>query len=207
MKNLEKILEEIDQEVKEYTEIDFGDEYNAGIKDMTEMSKKIIRKYLSRENDSEITRSPRDTDVLIALEVLDKLSFFGGQRAGRELWNDKTREVQDEDIANFNRDIEYLKDIIRKHMNDGWIPVEERLPEVFGKYWVTIRYDDGRISEPVVVNFQGVKQKYVVDTPNGREYETWGIDSAFHGSRVIAWRPYYIPEPYRPERSDNHDGE
>lgn len=99
------------------------------------------------------------------------------------------------------------RDIIRKHMNDGWIPVEEWLPEVFGKYWAIIRYDDGRISEPIVVDFRGVRQKYVVDTPNGREYETWGIDSAFHGSRVIAWRPYYIPEPYRPERSDNHDGE
>ena len=87
-------------------------------------------------------------------------------------------------------------------MNDGWIPVEERLPEVFGKYWATIRYDDGRISEPIVVDFRGVREKYVVDTPNGREYETWGIDSAFHGSRVIAWRPYYIPKPYRPERSE-----
>lgn len=86
--------------------------------------------------------------------------------------------------------------------DDGWIPVEDRLPEVFGKYWATIRYGDGRISEPVVVDFRGVQQKYVIDTPNGREYETWGIDSAFHGSRVIAWRPYYIPEPYRPERSE-----
>lgn len=95
------------------------------------------------------------------------------------------------------------QEILRKHMNDGWIPVEEQLPEVFGKYWATIRYDDGRISEPIVVDFRGVRQKYVVDTPNGREYETWGIDSAFHGSRVIAWRPYYIPEPYRPERSMN----
>ena len=103
--------------------------------------------------------------------------------------------------------IDDVEEILEKHMNDGWIPVDERLPEVFGKYWVTIRYDDGRISEPVVVNFQGVKQKYVVDTPNGREYETWGIDSAFHGSRVIAWREYYIPEAYRPERSDNHDRE
>lgn len=102
-------------------------------------------------------------------------------------------------------DMGEVEDIIRNHMNGGWIPAEERLPEVFGKYWATIRYDDGRISEPVVVNFQGVKQKYVVDTPNGREYETWGIDSAFHGSRVIAWRKYYIPEPYRPERSDSHD--
>ena len=95
---------------------------------------------------------------------------------------------------------ERIEEIIRKHMNDGWIPVEERMPEVFGKYWATIRYDDGRISEPIVVDFRGVRKKYVVDTPNGREYETWGIDSAFHGSRVIAWRPYYIPEPYRPER-------
>ena len=95
-----------------------------------------------------------------------------------------------------------VEKIIRKHMNDGWISVEERLPEVFGKYWATIRYDDGRISEPIVVDFRGVRQKYVVDTPNGREYETWGIDSAFHGSRVIAWRPYYIPELYRPERSE-----
>ena len=89
---------------------------------------KIIRKHLYREKAPEIARSSRDTDVLIALEVLDKLSFFGGQRAGRELWNDKSREVQDEDIANFNRDIEYLRDIIRKHMNDGWVSVEERMP-------------------------------------------------------------------------------
>ena len=104
-----------------------------------------------------------------------------------------------------------IKDIIRKHMsgkdtdvptNDGWISVDDRMPEVFGKYWATIRYDDGRISEPIVVDFRGVRQKYVVDTPNGREYETWGIDSAFHGSRVIAWKPYYIPEPYRTERSE-----
>ena len=98
--------------------------------------------------------------------------------------------------------LEKIEKIIRKHMNDGWIPVEDKLPEVFGKYWATIRYDDGRISEPIVVDFRGVQEKYVVDTSNGREYETWGIDSAFHGSRVIAWRPYYIPEPYRPERSE-----
>ena len=68
-----------------------------------------------------------------AIEILDKLSFFEGQRAGRELWIDKPRDVQDEDIANFNRDIEYLRDFIRKHMNDGWIPVEERMPTAFDK--------------------------------------------------------------------------
>lgn len=115
--------------------------------------------------------------------------------------NAKIGEMQAEMIR-----LEIIEDIISKHMNDGWISVEERLPEVFGKYWATIRYDDGRISEPIVVDFRGVRQKYVVDTPNGREYETWGIDSAFHGSRVIAWRPYYIPEPYRPaDKTKNPD--
>ena len=85
---------------------------------------------------------------------------------------------------------------------DDWIPVEEQLPEVCGKYWATIRYNDGRISEPIVVDFRGVQQKYVIDTPNGREYETWGNDTAFRGSRVIAWRPYYIPDPYQPKKQN-----
>lgn len=181
MQELEKILEEIDREVEEYMEIDFGDEYNAGIKDMAEMSKKIIRKYLSRENDSEITRPPRDTDALIALEVLDKLSFFGGQRAGRELWNDKPREVQDEDIANFNRDIEYLKDIIRKHMNDGWIPSKEK-PAEDGFYAATMSGAIVDQEEP----FVGLAEF---------EDGEW-VD----GDDVVAWRP--LPEPYKPKQPE-----
>ena len=47
MQELEKILEEIDHEVEEYMEIDFGDEYNCGIKDMAKMAKKIIRKHMT----------------------------------------------------------------------------------------------------------------------------------------------------------------
>ncbi len=188
MQELEKILEEIDQELQCYLEINLGYEYNAGIKDMAEMSKKIIRKYLSRENDSEITRSPRDTDVLIALEVLGKLSFFGGQRAGRELWNDKPREVQDEDIASFNRDIEYLRDIIRKHMNDGWIPVEERLP---GEPKENPAFDD----KPLELYLVDMGGSYPLRAFwNGKQFtDGWSI------LNVIAWRP--LPEPYRLERS------
>lgn len=49
------------------------------------------------------------TDVL---EILDKMQLFGGQRAGRELWSVKPREVQDADIAAFNRDIEILRKVV-----------------------------------------------------------------------------------------------
>ena len=120
-----------------------------------------------------------------AIEILDKLSFFGGQRAGRELWNDKPREVQDEDIANFNRDVEWLKDFICR-MDAGWIPVEKEQPEEDGFYIATM---DGKIV--------GQEEPFVglAEFENGE----W-VD----GDDVIAWRP--MPEVYRPadktERSE-----
>lgn len=52
------------------------------------------------------------------LEILDKFQFFQGQRAGRELWNDKSTEIQDEDIKNFNRDIEFIRNVL-KSANSG----------------------------------------------------------------------------------------
>lgn len=107
------------------------------------------------------------------MEILDKLSFFGGQRSGRELWGDKPREVQDEDIANFNRDIEYLRDIIRKHMNDGWIPVEKLSPE------------DGQ--EVLCCDDRTV---YLVEYQADWDAPFGDMDG------IIAWQP--LPEPYRP---------
>ncbi len=71
---------------------------------------------------------------------------------------------------------------IRKHMNDGWIPVEERLPEDDRMVLVTCQPKKG---------IRSVNRAY--------------CDGAFwHGSGsmsgVIAWRP--LPDPYRPERSE-----
>ena len=40
--------------------------------------------------------------------------FFYGQRAGRELWADKPKEIQDKDIENFNRDMA----VVRKALDD-----------------------------------------------------------------------------------------
>lgn len=48
-----------------------------------------------------------------AIDIIERFDFFQGQRAGRELWNDKPKDVQDKDIADFSRDcqllIEYVK--------------------------------------------------------------------------------------------------
>lgn len=54
------------------------------------------------------------TEIDECLNILDKMEFFQGQRAGRELWFDKPKNIQDEDIENFNRDINTLREYILK---------------------------------------------------------------------------------------------
>ena len=44
------------------------------------------------------------------LNILSKWDLFFGQRAGRELWAGKPREVQDQDIENFTRDMETVQE-------------------------------------------------------------------------------------------------
>ena len=90
----------------------------------------------------------------------------------------------------------FVEDIIRKHMNDGWIPVEERLPmrtldekinESYQKYLVFIDGVDGWDIDIAVYDFWNDKK--------------WREAHDGYGEieNVIAWRP--LPEPYRPERS------
>lgn len=51
-------------------------------------------------------------------DALDKIQFFQGQRAGRELWADKPRDVQDRDLESFNKGIDLAKDYILKLENE-----------------------------------------------------------------------------------------
>lgn len=49
------------------------------------------------------------------MDILDKWEFLLGQRAGRELWADKPTDVQDKDLAGFNRDLEKARSFIMKN--------------------------------------------------------------------------------------------
>lgn len=73
------------------------------------------------------------------------------------------------------------ENIIRKHMNDGWIPVQERMPED-GTYLCTLDGELCGIEEP----FTGMC---------GIENGIWD-----EPGYVIAWKP--LPEPYRPNIQD-----
>ena len=47
-----------------------------------------------------------------------------------------------------------IKAIIHNHINDGWIPVEERMPEEYGEYLVTIVPSAGYLwAKRIIANF------------------------------------------------------
>ena len=78
MQELEKILEEIDHEVEEYMEIDFGDEYNCGIKDMAKMAKKIIRKHVDDGWISVDERLPEPGRIVLITQTYSWENFEEG---------------------------------------------------------------------------------------------------------------------------------
>lgn len=79
----------------------------------------------------------------------------------------------------------------------SWIPVEERLPEE--KKSVLVQWEKYDRHLNVTLTYLDVMW---LDDAEEKVFET--INGVPNG-KVIAWRP--LPEPYRPERSDNHDGE
>ena len=90
-----------------------------------------------------------------------------------------------------------IEKIIHKHMNDGWIPVEERLPEEYGEYLVTIVPLAGYLwAKRIIANFSDLMG--IVKKPIFYTGKVGKIDFEDITDMVIAWRP--LPEPYRPER-------
>ena len=76
--------------------------------------------------------------------------------------------------------------IIRKHMNDGWIPVKERLPEE----------KLNKVSYLVTVNFGFGADVRILIFTDGH----WWCGPKILDQYVIAWRPF--PEPYQEGRVD-----
>ena len=142
----------------------------------------------------------------------------------REKIQNKYRVVKTDEDLEWNREIDLCTNIINahmKHMNDGWIPIDRDLPpnakqegafcpkvrvmtkfgETYGWYnpdceswyilvwFMTERYLDSEI------DFEGGDKPKIVRLPDE-------VNDTKH--ILVAWQP--LPEPYRPERSDNHDG-
>lgn len=111
--------------------------------------------------------------------------------------NRRINEYVDHDYVRGSGDVvkglSIAKSIIRKHMsgkdtdvptNDGWIPVEERLPIPNKEIWVTAKRNGNVFTS--------------TDTMTEKGY-FWNYEK----ENILAWKEKeLIPEPYRPERSE-----
>ena len=122
----------------------------------------------------------------------------------REKLQNKYRVVKTDEDLEWNRAIDLCTNIINAHLsrenateiarssrdNDGWISVEERLPEISR----TPGEDDECPEFNVTIRGAEEATTLKYSSADG----TWFDDNGYVYD-VIAWRP--LPEPYRPERS------
>ena len=89
----------------------------------------------------------------------------------------------DNGFQGFVKGLKRAKKIIRKHMNDGWIPVGERLPIPNKEVWVTAKRNGN-----VFVSTDTMTEKG----------HFWNYEK----ENILAWKEKDLtPEPYRPKRS------
>ena len=90
------------------------------------------------------------------------------------------------------------RNIIRKHMNDGWIPMEDRLPEDDVGVLVTYADIDDEQYTDIAITTYG----YAYLGSNKLDFKEWRSPFKYFRSnyKVIAWRPLPEPLPARKER-------
>ena len=144
----------------------------------------------------------------------------------REKIQNKYRVVKTDEDLEWNRAIDLCTNIINahmKHMNDGWIPVEQELPpnskhkgalcpryQVMTKYGVTEGwYNPDYESWYILCWFMGADYlETEIDFEKGTYPKVVRCENSVNDKHgiVIAWRP--LPDPYRSEKEEqNNDGE
>lgn len=103
----------------------------------------------------------------------------------------------DEKVTDLCYGLNIAKDIIRKHMNDGWIPVQDKLPEDDVDVLITYADIDDENYTDICITTYG----YAYLGGHKLDFKEWKSPFEYFKTnyKVIAWRP--LPEPYHPERS------
>ena len=200
MQELEKILEEIDAHAIEFEIFGTSDDYIS-----VGWAKDIICKHMKNEEDIlKFYYCESEDDYYIGKRVQNMyyaryadgcFTWFmsrylpWGERvtAPETAWKEYTYPTEPKEIP-FT---EWLEGFIRKHMSDGWIPAEERLPEEKVNPVSQDYYE-----YQVTAKFGNVKDVRHYKYGNGHWWNGPGIVDQY----VIAWKEN--PEPYRTERSD-----
>ena len=201
MQELEKILEEIKAHAIEFEVFGTSDDYisvgwvNDIIRRHMKNEEDILKFYYC-ESEDDYYLGQRVQNMYYARYADGVFTWFmsrhlpWGKRvtAPETAWKEYTYPTEPKEIPF----MEWLKGFVRKHMNDGWISVDECLPEEGTQVIVTT--EDGVVYGDIVYG-------YADETDSDPCFHRWD-DEYWQCFKpiVIAWRP--LPESYRPERSE-----
>ena len=205
MQELEKILEEIEEAQNEY-ESQKAWCFVSGV----ERAANIIRKHMkNEENILKFYYCESEDDYYLGQRVQNMYYAKYGPGVftwfmSRYLpWGTDGYPSEPKEIPF----MEWIEGFIRKHMNDGWIPVDDRLPEPGRIVLITQAYSWENFEEGASVTIGRLSPEknnkmweFQYYRPDFRSGTIMDNDIICPGNEyVIAWRP--LPEPYRPERS------
>ena len=109
-------------------------------------------------------------------------------------------DLEDGDTMPEHMDLEYMGARLDFHCRPMWIPVSERLPELYTFVYATCHsLVDDREDWVIETCYVPIPKEY-----NSRKFSDWGnIPMINHGeAEVIAWMKRDIPEPYKAECED-----
>ena len=102
-------------------------------------------------------------------------------------------EIENNSLEQFGHrkiiEIEKVKEIIHKHIDDDWTPVEERLPDENQEVWITTMQGEVR------------RAMYTEHLGNNNVKLFLLIGGTACMNEISAWQPYYVPEPYQTEKN------
>lgn len=193
MNVLEKILEEI--ESREFTNTTIRHSTVVKMKDIRSIFRKYMDKATYKRSDDLIDRKT------LKEEVESFRITITGMRNGKTM----TAQVLEEYKKSILRIIDEQPMI---YANDGWIPVEDRLPEetdsIFKKFKDTNKWSNAmweKKSEEVNITYEledGTRKSGTSYTIDGK----WKCEkeNRFVKWKVIAWQP--LPESYKPKKHE-----
>ena len=197
MQELDKISEEIQAHAIEFEVFGTSDDYisvgwvNDIIRRHMKNEEDILKFYYC-ESEDDYYIGQRVQNMYYARYADGVFTWFmsrhlpWGKRvtAPETAWKEYTYPTEPKEIPF----MEWLKGFVRKHMNAGWIPVEEALPEEGQEVWVSAKTECVR---------RGTYTKSFGD----RRLEGFICSDGFMWMNTAnAWKPYVVPESYCPER-------
>ena len=198
MQELEKILEEIEKGTHTFELLGRDVDFVA-----IDWVRDIISKYRNEDNEM-VEQCPYcENEVALHWNVEEDGYQIFCPNCGKPMMLCSMCDARDGAVCDWKEgegckhSDERYRDYFRKHLNDGWISVEDRLPE--DDVDVLVTYADIDDEEYADITITTYGNAYLGG--NKLDFKEWRSPFEYFKSnyKVMAWQ--YLPEPYHPERS------